>query len=911
MGSPALPGSANYNNGTWTISGGGTDICSSDQLHFAWKPLSGDAVITAQVLNLANAPSGQAGIMIRNDLTPGSLEASMLTTTNSGVTFQWRTAPGGCSYQIAIGWQNQGVPVWLRLVRSGNSFSGFLSTNGVDFIQVGSTQTVPLNLVTLGGLAVSAGNSTALGTATFANVSLPTPIFGVYREMWTGLSPAAGNTLAALTNTTYNPNWPANPDTNFTTIYTVLETETNTGTTYYGQRLRTLIVPPLTGAYQFWISSDDTSLLSLSTDETPAHATPIARVNSLTAPRQWNKEANQQSAPLALQAGHRYYLEALMQQGTGNDNFSVRWQLPNGTNEEPIAAVSPAGTWLIPFTGVNATPGIYQQPTNMTVSDGSDARFTVLVTNQGPVTYQWLRNGATLTDSNATTPVYFISHSNPLTDNNQTFSCVVSSSSGSITSAPALLTVIADTTPPTVSRALYQNPTNVLLAFSEPVEAATATNVANYVFTNGMPIQSAALGADNQSVTLTTPVMPIGSNFVLVLNGIRDRATTPNTIAPNTVVTFFSGTYQPQGIGNPTPPGTINGAGNGFDIGGGGKNIGGGSDQFQFTWQSLAGDFDIAIRLNSFGQTDPFAQAGLMAREDLNPGSRFAAVLATPSINGAYFENRSSTGSVASVTGNLRVNYPAMWLRLQRIGSQFTGFGSYDGLSWQQLGTVSMSINSPIYFGMAVCSHTTTQDALVQFRDVQIVTNALTANLSIPLEPLGPSSRKTPIAITEIMYKPAPRSDGNNLEFIEIYNSNPYFHDISGYKLVGNNLSYTFPPDTILAGGAFLVVAASPQSIQNVYGINNVLGPYTGSLKKADTLQLLDEVGNVLLSVPYANTPPWPVAADGVGHSLVLNRPTYGEADPHAWDISDVVGGSPGQMDAYRASPLRNVVINE
>ncbi len=43
----------------------------------------------------------------------------------------------------------------------------------------------------------------------------------------------------------------------------------------------------------------------------------------------------------------------------------------------------------------------------------------------------------------------------------------------------------------------------------------------------------------------------------------------------------------------------------------------------------------------------------------------------------------------------------------------------------------------------------------------------------------------------------------------------------------------------------------------------------------------------------------------------MLNSPTYGEADPRAWDISDVMGGSPGQLDGYRPSPLRNVVINE
>ena len=68
---------------------------------------------------------------------------------------------------------------------------------------------------------------------------------------------------------------------------------------------------------------------------------------------------------------------------------------------------------------------------------------------------------------------------------------------------------------------------------------------------------------------------------------------------------------------------------------------------------------------------------------------------------------------------------------------------------------------------------------------------------------------------------------------------------------------------------------------------------------------------NVLLTVPYTDVYPWPVAADGTGHSLVLANPTYGEGDPRAWDISDTVGGSPGQMDSFTPSPLRNVVINE
>src|ERR1017187_10029802 len=124
-------------------------------------------------------------------------------------------------------------------------------------------------------------------------------------------------------------------------------------------------------------------------------------------------------------------------------------------------------------------------------------------------------------------------------------------------------------------------------------------------------------------------------------------------------------------------------------------------------------------------------------------------------------------------------------------------------------------------------------------------------------------------------------------------------------------MNYCFPPNTIIPAGGFLVIAASSQSIQAVYGITNVMGPYTGSLKKSETLQLLDEQTNVLLTVPYADNYPWPVAAEGTGHSIVLANPSYGEGDQRAWDISDVVGGAPGAMKCYRPNPLRNVLTNE
>lgn len=181
-----------------------------------------------------------------------------------------------------------------------------------------------------------------------------------------------------------------------------------------------------------------------------------------------------------------------------------------------------------------------------------------------------------------------------------------------------------------------------------------------------------------------------------------------------------------------------------------------------------------------------------------------------------------------------------------------------------------------------------------------------------PRELSGPTSRKTGIVISEIMYKPAARTDTNNLEFIEIYNSNPWFHDVGNYRVIADNMSYSFPAGTTIPANGFLVVAASPGSLRNVYNLtNNILGPYTGSLKKSGTIELHDEQGAVLLAIPYANVAPWPVAADGTGHSLVLTSPTYGEANPQAWGISESIGGSPGRSDALASSPLRNVVINE
>ena len=733
--------------------------------------------------------------------------------------------------------------------------------------------------------------------------------FGVYRQLWTGLSTSDGS-VNALTNVSLNPNWPNSPNPSYTQVFTSFETETNL-LDGYGQRVRGFVVPPMTGFYIFWIASDDNSSLFLSTDESPANKQLLCYVTSSTNPRQWTKEPNQMSAPVTLEAGRRYYIEALHKEDSGGDNLAVRWELPNGVIEEPLASSSAAGTLLIPYNGTNTVPGIYTQPASVTVVEQANATFSLLATNWSSVGYQWRLNGNNLAGVLSRKSFYSVSNVTIAANNGQVYSCVVSNGSMSVTSLLATLTVVADTNAPTLLSASSLSQSLVAIGYSKPIDPVSGTNSANYAVSGGVTVSGASL-ADAQTVWLTVSPVAYGSNYIVTVNNVLDRAGTPNLIAPNSQIAFTASAYNPSSVGGALPAGSTAILTNGYDITGAGNDIGGVADQFQFNYQLVTGDFDVRVRVQGLGKADVWTKAGLMARESLAPGSRFASTIATPIITGEFFEYRGSAGNGTTILGNFPPNYPFTWLRLQRSGNQFTGYAGYDGQTWSALGSASLALSNSLYFGMAVSSHVNGETVLAQFRDIGPTPASATVGVvANPNEPLATSSRKTALVISEIMYKPAPRNDGLNVGYLELYNANPYFFDMSGWKLAGDMISFTFPTPTIIPGGGFLVIAAAPADMQAAYGLSGVLGPYTGALKNAGLIQLVDEVGAVHLEIPYLNTFPWPVAADGSGHSMVLARPSLGEGDPHAWDISDVAGGSPGVLEAYRPSPLRNVVINE
>ena len=177
-------------------------------------------------------------------------------------------------------------------------------------------------------------------------------------------------------------------------------------------------------------------------------------------------------------------------------------------------------------------------------------------------------------------------------------------------------------------------------------------------------------------------------------------------------------------------------------------------------------------------------------------------------------------------------------------------------------------------------------------------------------EPDGPGSRRNPIAVTEIAASPAPRADGRDLRFLELYNSAPYAQRVGGYRLSGG-LSYTFPAGEKIPAHATVVLAPSPADVAAVYGLADVRAAEDDGFSLTSKIELRDEIGAQLAKIEPSDKWPWPAGAEGTGHSLVLARPSYGQSDPKAWSRSAQLGGSPGAIDPAPATDYEKLLVNE
>lgn len=227
---------------------------------------------------------------------------------------------------------------------------------------VSGPATVAGNVVTLTGTgevkvkATQAGNANYLAASSeqtfIVTATVCSATGSILREMWTQVT---GYDVRQI---------PVNTTAASTRHLTSFEGPSNVAN-QYGDRIRGYVCPPASGNYTFWIASDDNGALYLSSTDQPDNKQRIAWVNGTTQPREWTKYASQQSAPIYLEAGKKYYIESLHKEANGDDHIAVGWQLPDGTLERPIA-----GQHLSPVEVATIQAGTL-------VFDGLDDRATI------------------------------------------------------------------------------------------------------------------------------------------------------------------------------------------------------------------------------------------------------------------------------------------------------------------------------------------------------------------------------------------------------------------------------------------------------------------------------------------------------------------------------------------------------
>ena len=132
IGPVGKPGDASYLNGRYNLIASGTDIwLTVDGFHFAYLPLNGDGQIIARIISMQfTDPWAKAGVMFRENLTAGSKHVMMVVTAGNFSSYQWRPTPDQWTHNTDG--PTTSLPYWVKLVRKGNLFSGYISPDGVN-----------------------------------------------------------------------------------------------------------------------------------------------------------------------------------------------------------------------------------------------------------------------------------------------------------------------------------------------------------------------------------------------------------------------------------------------------------------------------------------------------------------------------------------------------------------------------------------------------------------------------------------------------------------------------------------------------------------------------------------------------------------------------------------------------------
>lgn len=548
----------------------------------------------------------------------------------------------------------------------------------------------------------------------------------IVREWWLDIT---GTAVSDLVN---NTRYPSQPDG--VELVDIFEGPVNWADNY-GSRLRGWLFAPMTGDYTFWIASDDNGELWLSTDEDPINKRRIASVPGYTPSRDFDNTGGtggpeQKSQPQHLVKGQRYYIEALMKDGTGGDNVAVAWQGPVSPARQVLSGDYIGPTPLVPAKAYAPGPGngatdVMHTATLSWMAGGRAAQHDVyLGTNRDAVANADTGTAGIYRGRQNLDATSYAPPESPLQWSTTYYWRIDQIKSGdpespwkgdlwSFTTANYLKVDDFEDYDDFCNRIFYAWVDGFGYSANPDcgVAASTGNGTRSTVGNINPPF------AERTTVHMGTQAMPFDYDNTTkpYYSEARREWITPQDWTRDDVKSlaiWFQGRRASVGSFSYNPATDV------YTITAGGVDIWDRSDQFHFAYKRLSGVGSIQAKVLSVSDTHAWAKAGIMVRESLDADSVHAMVAVTPS-SGVSFQRRITTASSSEDTTQSGVEAP-QWVKLERtLAGAFIASYSTNGSSWTPLGDpVSINMPSDVYIGLAVTSHEPTAACVAEFSTV-------------------------------------------------------------------------------------------------------------------------------------------------------------------------------------------------
>jgi RHS repeat-associated protein len=703
IGAVGIAGAGTFQNGAFTVTGAGQGIWNSaDAMHFVYQPLSGDGYIVARVVSMPGGTTyEQAGVIIRETLNAGAASACVAYQANQNppVKLFVRSSTGGNTSALT-GNGNVSLPYWVKLVRSGNSFSAYMSLDGLNWAQVGSSQTITMAQSVYVGLGVSSDITSTSGTAVFDNVSVssnsnPAPVINA-------LSATTGSVGSQVVINGLNF---GTSQGNSQVLLNGLATTINS----WGATSTTITIPvgatsgPL--VVSVGPSMNDSNPVEFEVTAQPLPAGLLDRDVGQTG-----------TVGTATYSNGVFDVVSAGSIGGSVDSFHfIYQQLPgDGSIVARVAYLAGVG---FPQIGVMIRETLGSGSANAFLFYQPNQAFMYSRASAGAGTTQQTAFLAGLLNGNYP---YWVK----LTRSGNTFSGYISmdgvywtqiGTSLSITMAQNVYVglVTSANNGGSTREAKFDNVS--ISTAGSPAPTITSISATTGAVGNQITIGGTGFGASQGAgaVYLNDAPMTINTWSATSISGtIPTGATTGHlgvSVSPGQNASnpfWFTVTSQPlpsgwldRDIGQPGtiyPQGSATFSNGTLAVNTAGNGVLSPADAIHFVYQPLSSDGSMVARVTGMQGS----QAGVMIRESLDPGSTSVFVDFAPNL--AYLTYRITTNATATEQQTFLVAQAVpYWAKVTRSGNSFSGYISLDGVYWTQAGTTqTIPMASTVYIGV-------------------------------------------------------------------------------------------------------------------------------------------------------------------------------------------------------------------